>query len=560
MITSKHNSRVSPISRGVKQAVLVLITLLAPLAALHATEIPQPASKPNIIFIYADDWGWGDLSCHGSSWLKTPNIDKLAAEGTDFLQFNVLNPVCSPSRAALMTGHYPARYSVHQHFAAPQQNQDRNMPDWLDPKAPTLARFLQQAGYRTAHFGKWHLTNRLTSGAPLPQAYGYQEASVFNGGAGWPSADLHSTAADTKAFIEANQDKPFFINVWLHESHTPHVPTAESMEMWKHHDEQKQVYAAVITDGDNAVGTILEAIKDAGLVDNTIVIFSSDNGPESTAAKKSPSKRDPDANVTGYDTYYSVGSSGGLRGRKRSLFEGGVRVPFIVRWPGHTPAGARNDTTVLTAVDMLPTLCAAAGVNLPADYQSDGENLLSAIQGKPTTRTRPIFWQWKGRDAEPDWWPRLAVREADWKLLLTDDAKRTQLYHLTDDRAEVTDVAKEHPEIVARLTKLVFDWKATLPTKPDPACMSDIDRVKANPIGKSLPTPMDSTGKPPVDRERAFDRMDANKDGFLTLEEYKAGMKNAVGTPAQFDARFKRFDKDNDGTVSREEFVKPSAK
>jgi N-acetylgalactosamine-6-sulfatase len=541
---------------------LALLTalLLAPLAAFSAADTLKPAAKPNIVFIYADDWGWGDLSCHGHPWLKTPNLDRLAGEGTDFQQFNVLNPVCSPSRTALMTGHYPARYSIHQHFAAPQQNQERNMPDWLDPKAPTLARFLHQVGYRTAHFGKWHLTNRQTSGAPLPPAYGYDEAAVFNGGASWPSANLHGSAADTAAFIQANKSKPFFINVWLHESHTPHVPTAESMEKWKHLDEQKQVYAAVITDGDNAVGTILDALKDAGVADNTIVLFSSDNGPESTALKKSPNKLDPDANVTGYDTYYSVGSSGGLRGRKRSLFEGGVRVPFIVRWPGHTPAGAKNGTTAFTAVDVLPTLCAAAGVTLPADYHGDGENLLPTIQGQPSARTRPIFWQWNGRDAEPDWWPRLAVREGDWKLLLTDDAKRVQLHRVTDDRAESADVAKVHPDIVARLTKLVLDWKATLPLKPDPACISAADRTEANPKGRAAQALVDSAKKPMVDRAKAFERMDANKDGSLTLEEYKAGMKNAPGTPAELDARFKRFDKDRDGKLTRDEFVNPSGK
>ncbi|HEY6562913.1 MAG TPA: sulfatase-like hydrolase/transferase, partial [Pirellulaceae bacterium] len=149
--------------------ILYLLSLLLPLSL-------SAAEKPNIVFIFADDWGWGDLSCHGHPWLKTPNIDRLASEGTDFLKFNVLNPVCSPSRTAVMTGHYPARYSIHQHFAAPAQNHARNMPDWLDPKAPTLPRFLKQAGYRTGHFGKWHLTNRDTQGAPEPEAYGYDEA------------------------------------------------------------------------------------------------------------------------------------------------------------------------------------------------------------------------------------------------------------------------------------------------------------------------------------------------------------------------------------------------
>ncbi len=518
-----------------KASVLTLILSL--FVRLHSSF----AEQPNIIFIFADDWGWGDLSCHGHPWLETPNLDRLAAEGTDFQQFNVLNPVCSPSRTAVMTGHFPARYSVHQHFAAPAQNHARGMPDWLDPKAPTLPRILKQAGYRTAHFGKWHLTNRNTQGAPKPAAYGYDEASVFNGGAEWPSADLHATAANTVAFIHANKSRPFFINAWLHESHTPHVPTPESMEKWKHLDAQKQVYAAVITDGDNAVGKILDALKTAGVADNTIVMFSSDNGPESTAAKAGPKKVDADANVTGYDTYYSVGETGGLRGRKRSIFEGGVRVPFLVRWPGRTPAGVQNNTTAFTAVDLLPTLCAAAGLTLPADYRGDGENLLAAFEGKPIPRTRPIFWEWQGKSAEPDWWPRLAVREGDWKLAMNTDGARVELHRLNEDRAETKDLAKQHPDIVARLKKLALDWKATLPEKPNPECISAADRANAPPTAtKAVPN-----------RAPAFARWDTNKDNALTLDEYKAGLKGQDN----LEARFKNFDKNGDGKLSREEFV-----
>ena len=459
----------------IKNRLTLLITLLVtPSAALPAAEMATP-TKPNIVFIYADDWGWGDLSCHGHPWLKTPNLDRLASQGVDFHQFNVLNPVCSPSRAAVMTGRYPARFSIHQHFAEPKQNHERGMPDWLDPKAPTLPRLLQQAGYRTAHFGKWHLTNRDTHGAPLPAAYGYDQAAVFNGGAELPSADLHATAPNTVAFIKANKDKPFFINVWLHESHTPHVPTKESMETWKQLDEQKQVYAAVITDGDDAVGQILDALKAEGVAENTLVMFSSDNGPEWTGKQKYIGKNATDGSH-GYDSYYSVGETGGLRGRKRSLFEGGVRVPFIVRWPGHAPKGVKNDTTVFTAMDLLPTLCAAAGVKLPEGYASDGENLLAALKGGIAARTRPLFWEWRGATKEPDWWPRLAVREGDWKLTLTADATRAELYNLAKDRAEAKNVANEHPEIVSRLKKLVLEWKATLPAAPDPTCISTTDR------------------------------------------------------------------------------------
>jgi N-acetylgalactosamine-6-sulfatase len=279
---------------------------------------------------------------------------------------------------------------------------------------------------------------------------------------------LHDTADNAVRFMRESRGRPFYVNVWLHESHTPHVPTPESMDQWKHLDEQKQVYAAVITDGDNAVGKILAALRELRVEDNTIVIFSSDNGPEWTGG---PDKKGRPGR---YETYYSVGSSGGLRGRKRSLFAGGVRVPFIVRWPGHTPAGLKNDQTAITAVDLLPTLCAAAGVSLPASYHGDGENLLAAIQGKPVARTRPIFWEWRGNQTEPDWWPRLAVRDGDWKLMLTYDAKRVELHRLSIDRAESQDVAAANPDVVARLSRLALDWKATLPTAPDPSCISPV--------------------------------------------------------------------------------------
>ena len=385
---------------------------------------------------------------------------------------------------------------------------------------------------------------------PKPEAYGYDKVDVFNGGAEWPSADLHATATNTVDFIKANKDKPFFINVWLHESHTPHVPTPQSMEKWKHLDEQKQVYSAVITDGDNAVGTILDALKNEGLEENTIVMFSSDNGPESTGKKPTKNQFDPHAKVTGYDTYYSIGSTGGLRGRKRSVFEGGVRTPFIVRWPGHTPANAKNDTTVFTAVDLLPTLCAAANVKLPAAYQSDGENLLEAFQGKQIKRTRPIFWEWLGTKTEPDYWPRLAVREGDWKLAMTDEAKRVELHNLAKDRAEATNVAKEHPDIVARLSKMALDWKATLPEKPNPDCLTKVpDTAKIN-------APKTASKVTPEVRTKAFARWDTDKDNTLTLEEYKAGLKGQEN----LEDRFKNFDKNGDGKLTRDEFIGPSEK
>jgi arylsulfatase A-like enzyme len=427
--------------------------------------------RPNIVFIFADDWGWGDLSCHGNTQFRTPNIDRLAAEGTDFHKFAVCNPVCSPSRTAAMTGHFPARYSVHQHFAEHELNRERGMPDWLDPKAVMVPRLLQQAGYRTGHFGKWHFTNDTIADAPHPCEYGFDVSAVFNGPA--PHTKPATMIDDTIKFIKDNKDRPFYVNVWLHETHTPHFPSPETLAANASLDEQHKVYAAVVTDGDRKVGKLLDALKDLKLDDKTLVIFSSDNGPEWTGPESMKQLRG------GLGTYYSVGETGGRRGRKRSLFEGGVHLPFIVRWPGHTPAGMKDDSSVIAAVDLLPTFCAAAGVKLPTDYKPDGENVLPALEGQPIDRTKPLFWEWRGTALEPDWWPRLAVREGNWKLLIGSDPKRRELYDLATDPGEQHDLAKTEADRADRMLRLGLDWRATLPA------VAPLDCVTKPPSGDS---------------------------------------------------------------------------
>lgn len=183
--------------------ILTLLTalLLAPLAALDAAE-SKPASKPNIVFIYADDWGWGDLSCHGNTWLKTPRLDKLASEGIDFQQFNVLSPVCSPSRAAALTGRFPGRFGINTVFGV---GKPPEMPDWLDPKAPTTPRLLKAAGYRTGHFGKWH----LGEGKPTMADYGFDESAVYHGPGPKVGPSGNDIPNHAVKFIEANKDRPF---------------------------------------------------------------------------------------------------------------------------------------------------------------------------------------------------------------------------------------------------------------------------------------------------------------------------------------------------------------
>ena len=519
--------------------VLILLTalLLSPLGALIAAE----KTKPNIVFIYADDWGWGDLSCHGNTWLKTPRLDKLASEGIDFQQFNVLSPVCSPSRAAAMTGRFPGRFGINTVFGV---GKPPEMPDWLDPKAPTTPRLLKAAGYRSGHFGKWH----LGEGSPTMADYGFDESAVYHGPGPKVGPSGNDIPNQAVKFIEANKDRPFYVNVWLHESHLAHTPSAESMEKWKHLDPRQQVYAAVITDGDNKVGMILDALERCGIAQNTLVVFSSDNGPAKL--------KENDKGESGkYRSHYNVGETSGLRGQKTSLFEGGVRVPFIVRWPGQAPAGLKNDTTVLTAVDLLPTFCTAAGVTPPTDANGDGENLLPALKGESVLRTRPIFWRTNGDKKNPNFWPDLAVRDGDWKLVTTFDGQKVELHNLKANRAEdiAKDQSKDHPEIVARLRKLALDWKVTLPTKADPSCLA---KPQENESKKLADEAALKSEVPAKDRSIPFNRWDSNKDEFLTLEEYKASQKDGP----DLESRFKRFDKDGDGKVSRKEFVTLSAK
>ena len=449
------------------------------------SQMVQANNKPNIIFIFADDLGWGDVSIHGHPDIRTPNIDRLAKEGSEFYQFSVSNPVCSPSRAAVLTGQYPARHSVHRHFANVAHHQKFNMPDWLDNHVVTMPRLLQQAGYRTAHFGKWHLTNRDFEDAPLPTEYGYHEAKVFNGPG--PQTDTFQLYNDAIDFIKRHQqqhkEKAFFINLWLHETHLPHYPPKESMAKYQHLNEQDQVYAAVVDGADQRIGKILNLLDELTIADNTLVVFSSDNGPEHTGTKKQLRHgHDLDAKVNDierYGKYFSVGSSSGLRGGKRDTYEGGLRVPFLVRWPGVVPAGRADTETVVTAVDLLPTFADVASAELPNGYQSDGQSILALLKGGTVKRDKPLFWQWQyGKNSgqsngeEANKKPMLAVRDGAWKLFLHQHDNRVELYNVMTDRNESLNVANNFPVRVKRLTKLALEWQATLPSAPVKTALS----------------------------------------------------------------------------------------
>ena len=440
--------------RSIIQVSLFLLVLSNPLLDLQADE---PA-RPNIIFIFADDWGYGDLGIHGSTFCKTPHLDQMAAEGIDFANFTVNSPVCSPSRVAVMTGQFPARHCVHQHFQSIKAHINRGMPDWVDPQAPMLPRMLKQAGYKTGHFGKWHLGS--VGDSPTEDAYGYDQFATFNGsGKNEIKKGGLASVDHAEKFIKEVKDEPFFINLWLHETHTPHLPQKRLLEEFKDLGEAEQVYASIIAEGDEGVGRILKLLKELNLDDNTLVVFSTDNGPEH-------STDDKDHKGQGLGKFYSVGETGGLKGEKRSLFAGGIRVPLIVRWPGVVPAGKTDKTSVLTAVDLLPTFLEVAGVPLPADYKPDGESALAAFKGTPIKRTKPIFWEWRGGDAQPDTWPSIGIRDGKWKLLVNKEQQRAELYDLENDWPEKYDVAAENPAVVQELTKKLDAWKSSLPLAP----------------------------------------------------------------------------------------------
>ncbi|MDO6737746.1 sulfatase-like hydrolase/transferase [Wenyingzhuangia sp. 2_MG-2023] len=455
----------------IKKITLAVFSLVLSLGFLAQAQSKN--EKPNIIFIFADDWGYGDISAHGSNWIETPHIDKMISKGMDFANFTVNSPVCSPSRVAVMTGQFPARQSIHQHFQGWKAHKKRGMPDWMDPTDISLPRAFQEAGYKTAHFGKWHL-GWSSKDAPKESEYGYDEYATFNGSKTINIPKSGSIGVDyAEKFIKKNKNKPFFINLWLHEAHTAHYPQERFMDKFGKLDKQKQVYASVIAEGDEAVGRIMNLLKELDIDDNTLVVFSTDNGPEWEGSEKEKlHKGDEENGVAGLGKYYSVGETGGLKGQKRSLFAGGVRVPFVAMWPNVIPKGVENKTAVVTAVDLLPTFYEAAGLKLPKEYQPDGESIMSAFKGKSFKRSKSIFWEWRGGSSHEYTWPSLGVRNGDWKLVVDPETNKYELYNEVEDWKEQNNLASKYPKKVEELVAEVTAWKATLPLAPRETCMS----------------------------------------------------------------------------------------
>ncbi len=452
--------------------------ILAPSASALLLVLAYPACaeyvpRPNVIFILADDLGWGDMGCYGHPQIKTPHLDRLAREGTLFTQFYVCGSVCSPSRCAFFTGQYPSRHKIHGHYSTPEQNTARGMSQFLDPAVPNLASLLKKAGYATAHVGKWHLGSN--SGGPPPEKYGFDFVGTSEtGGPNGPAADPFYRAKSTELFVteslkfigahkNAHADQPFYLQLWTLVPHATLNPTDEQMAAYARlhpggpkfpHRSAAEIFYASVTDLDAQIGRLVKGVADLGLADKTLFVFSSDNGPE-------------DIHIANAG-HSGVGSAGAFRGRKRSLYEGGVRVPFIVRWPGHVPAGKINETSVVAGCDLLPSVCKLAGVEIPRDHVLDGEELSDVLLGSARKRERPLYWNWRFRIAGEPFHhsPMLAMRDGDFKLLMNPDRTRMELYDIPNDPTQLANVAEKHPDLVARLAEQLLAWNATLPAGP----------------------------------------------------------------------------------------------
>jgi arylsulfatase A-like enzyme len=440
-----------------------LLLLAARQAAAQAP--PRPA---NIILILSDDMGPGDLGCYGGTHTPTPNIDRLAKEGTRFTRYYAAAPICSPSRAGIITGMFPSRLRITSFLQTRAGNRGCEQADFLDPAAPSLPRLLKEAGYATAHFGKWHLGGgRDVVDAPKFAAYGYDEhASTYESPE--PHPDITATnwiwspkdkvkswersaffVDKTLEFVARNRKlgKPCFVNLWPDDVHTPWVPGPDAAK-----GDTLANLRPVLAEYDRQIGRLMDGLRATGADGDTLVIFASDNGALPTL---------------------KGARSAGLRGSKLSLFEGGVRMPFIVRWPGHVPAGRTDDTDVVAAVDLLPTCCAMTGAAIPPDVRAklDGQDVSAALLGSGKIgRKAPLFWEYGRNDkffsypGDPNnRSPNVAVLDGRWKLLVNADGSGGQLYDVAADPSEAINRATEHADVARRLTEQAVGWRKSLP-------------------------------------------------------------------------------------------------
>ena len=433
--------------------------------------------KPNCVIIFTDDQGYEDLGCFGSTRLSTPRIDKMAAEGMKLASFYVAAPVCTPSRAALMTGSYPkrigmARGSRHAVLLSADEK-------GLNPDEITIAEVLKSEGYKTGIFGKWHLGDQpeflptrqgfdeffgipyshdIHPFHPRQDHYNFPPLPLLDGEKVIemePDADYLTKRITERAvkFIEENKDQPFFLYVPHPIPHMPlhasppfmeNVPdsiitTLERESEYIDYGTRLQLYPQAISEIDCSVGQILDALKEHGLDENTLVIYTSDNGPARS------------------------GSALPLRGKKGSTFEGGMREPTVLRWPGQIPAGKTNNE-LLTTMDLLPTFARLAGAELPADRVLDGRDIWPVLTGEEKSAHEVFFYH--KQDALE------AVRSGKWKLQVS-EMEPVALYDLENDISESANVLEEHPDIAERLLQHIAEFQKDLEQNSRPAAFLD---------------------------------------------------------------------------------------
>lgn len=452
-------------------------------AVAAAGSLKAAGERPNILIVLADDLGYGDLACYGHPVVRTPFLDRFAEEGVRFTDCYAGAPNCSPSRTALMTGRTPTRVGVH---------------NWIPMMSPmhvrsseiTVATLLRDAGYETCHVGKWHLNGMFNlPGQPQPSDHGFDHWFSTQNNAlpnhkdpynfvrnGIPVGPLkgyagHIVADEAIRWLREDRDaeKPFFLFVCLHEPHEPIASAARFADLYPSDDPSYSAHHGNVTQMDDAFGRLMSVVDEMGLRENTLVFFTSDNGPAIT-------------------NIHPHGSSGPLRNKKGAVYEGGIRVPGILRWPGHTTAGQVSDEPIC-GVDWLPTLCEVAGTDAPSDRALDGASLLPAVRGEAVARDKPLYWHFNAARGEP----KVAMRDGDWKVLarLTgpvtvqgggirvadQEALKTaeltgfELYNLRDDIGETRDLAAREPErlevIRAKLEAMYREVREQSPTWPE---------------------------------------------------------------------------------------------
>ena len=440
------------------------LTLLLPVAALAAER------KPNIVFILADDLGWTDLGCQGSKYYETPNIDKLAAGGLRFTNGYTCGPNCQPTRAALMSGQYGPRTGIYTVGSIDRFNwQSRPLRpvdnvQKLTPKTVTVAEAMKLAGYKTGLFGKWHL-GQDEAHHPLKQ--GFDEALVtmgkhfdfettprFEYPKGTYLADFLTDRA--LEFIRQHKDEPFFLCLHHFAVHVPHQAKPDLIAKFKdkkpaggHHD---PTYAAMIASVDESVGRVVAGLDELKLSENTLVIFTSDNGGVGGYAREGLKRNE------------GITDNAPLRSGKGSLYEGGVRVPYIFRWPGKIAAGT-SDVPIIS-VDLFPSCIELAGGGPPKDQPLDGVSIVPVRNGAMTGADRALYWHFPGYlGGGANSWrttPAGAVRVGDWKLLEFFEDGRLELYNLRDDPSQKSNLAEKMPDKTKELHDNLVAWRKTV--------------------------------------------------------------------------------------------------